>query len=48
MRQQIPRDGSPDTFRIRIWTEDDGVETDVCDNGFDQAIGGGIVVHTGN
>ena len=37
----------PDTFRIRIWTEDDaGVETDVYDNGFDQAIGGGsIVVH---
>jgi hypothetical protein len=41
-------DGSPDTFRIRIWTEDaDGVETVVYDNGFDQAIGGGsIVVHT--
>lgn len=40
-------DGEPDTFRIRIWTEDDaGVETDVYDNGFDQAIGGGsIVIH---
>jgi hypothetical protein len=41
-------DGDPDTFRIRIWWEDaGGSETDVYDNGFDQAIGGGsIVVHT--
>ncbi len=41
-------DGSPDTFRIRIWTEDDaGVETAVYDNGSDQPIGGGsIVVHS--
>jgi PKD repeat protein len=41
-------DDAPDTFRIRIWTEDDsGVETDVYDNGFNQAIGGGsIVIHT--
>jgi hypothetical protein len=41
-------DDDPDTFRIRIWTEDaDGVETDVYDNGSDQAIGGGsIVIHT--
>ena len=41
-------DDNPDTFRIRIWTEDQvGVETDVYDNGFDQAIGGGsIVIHT--
>jgi hypothetical protein len=41
-------DGGSDTFRIRIWTEDDsGVETDIYDNGFDQAIGGGnIVIHT--
>jgi PKD repeat protein len=40
-------DNYPDTFRIRIWTEDGaGVETDVYDNGFDQAIGGGsIVIH---
>jgi hypothetical protein len=40
-------DGDPDTFRIRIWEEDDfGVEIDVYDNGFDQAIGGGsIKVH---
>jgi hypothetical protein len=38
-----------DTFRIRIWTEEEvtAVETDVYDNGSDQAIGGGsIVVHT--
>ena len=38
----------PDTFRIRIWEEDEisGIETDVYDNGFDQEIGGGsIVVH---
>jgi hypothetical protein len=41
-------DGEPDTFRIRIWSEFEGVETDVYDNGFDQQIGGGsIVVHTG-
>jgi hypothetical protein len=41
-------DGTPDTFRIRIWWEADGVETDVYDNGFNQPIGAGnIVVHTG-
>ena len=37
-----------DTFRIRIWAEDEatGVETVVYDNGFDQIIGGGsIVIH---
>jgi len=42
-------DSDPDTFRIRIWTEDEAtaVETDVYDNDFDQAIGGGsIVIHT--
>jgi hypothetical protein len=36
---------SPDTFRIKIWTEDDvGVETDVYDNGSHQEIGGGSIV----
>lgn len=35
--------GSPDTFRIRIWIEDQGVETVIYDNGFDQAIGGGNI-----
>jgi parallel beta-helix repeat protein len=41
-------DRDPDTFRIRIWEEDDlGNETDIYDNGFNQPIGGGnIVVHT--
>ena len=41
-------DGELDTFRIRIWEEDDlGNEADVYDNGMDQPIGGGnIVVHT--
>jgi hypothetical protein len=41
-------DGSPDTFRIKIWSEDDlGVETVVYDNGFNQAISGGsIVLHS--
>jgi hypothetical protein len=40
-------DGSPDTLRIRIWWEADGLENDVYDNGAHQAIGGGnIVVHT--
>ncbi len=42
-------DSTPDTFRIRIWWEDAaGVEHDIYDNGFNQAIGSGsIVVHTG-
>ena len=42
-------EGDPDTFRIRIWTEDKvtGAETDIYDNGFGQPVGGGsIVVHT--
>ena len=40
-------DGSPDTFRIKIWWEDNGVESVVYDNGTDQAIGAGsIVVHS--
>ena len=40
-------DKEPDTFRIKIWAEDEfGVETVEYDNGFDQEIGGGnIVVH---
>ena len=41
-------DDDPDTFRIKIWEEDDiGNETVIYDNGFDQAIAGGsIVIHT--
>ncbi len=41
-------DDDPDTFRIKIWTEDAlGYETVVYDNGMDQALGGGsIVIHT--
>ena len=41
-------DGNPDTFRIRIWTEDElSFETVIYDNGFDQVINSGsIVVHT--
>jgi hypothetical protein len=39
-------DGSPDTFRIKIWYEDGGVEYVVYDNGSQQALGGGsIVIH---
>jgi hypothetical protein len=39
-------DGESDTFRIRIWSEWEGVETDVYDNGVNQTIGGGsIVIH---
>ena len=39
-------DGSPDTFRIKIWYEDGG-EVLVYDNGFAQALGGGsIVIHS--
>jgi|GEM_PF-2039450 hypothetical protein len=43
------RDFEPDTFRIKIWEEDE-VETEIViyDNGFDQEIGGGnIKVHEG-
>ena len=40
-------DGELDTFRIKIWSEVEGVETTVYDNGFDQPIGGGnIIVHS--
>jgi PKD repeat protein len=41
-------DDEPDTFRIKIWEEDEyGTETVTYDNGFDQAISGGsIVIHT--
>ena len=41
-------ESEPNTFRIRIWTEDEfGVETDVYDNRFNQEIGAGsIVIHT--
>jgi hypothetical protein len=39
-------DADPDTFRIKIWWEEDETEHVVYDNGMDQAIGGGsIVVH---
>jgi len=39
-------DDDPDTFRIKIWEEVNGVETVVYDNGVQQPIGGGsIVVH---
>jgi hypothetical protein len=40
-------DNEPDTFRIKIWIEDDAsVETVFYDNGFDQTIGGGsIIIH---
>jgi parallel beta-helix repeat protein len=43
----IGTDGA-DTFRIKIWEEDEsGNETVIYDNGMNQAIGGGsIVVHT--
>jgi len=41
-------DGSPDTFRIKIWYEVNLSDVIVYDNGFDQPIGGGsIVVHKG-
>jgi hypothetical protein len=41
-------DDEPDTFRIKIWTEDEfGTETVTYDNGMDQAISSGsIKVHT--
>ncbi len=34
-----------DTFRIRIWYEDNSTEIDVYDNGIDQAISGAIAIH---
>ena len=41
-------DSEPDTFRIRIWDEDEGgTEAVTYDNGFDQEIAGGsVVIHT--
>ena len=36
-------DGSPDTFRIRIWWEDNGVENVVYDTGVNVATGGGNI-----
>jgi hypothetical protein len=40
------RTGDVDTFTIKIWTETDGEESEVYDNGMGQAIGGGsIIVH---
>jgi parallel beta-helix repeat protein len=37
-------DGSPDTFRIKIWTEDASGENIVYDNGVSQAISRGSIV----
>lgn len=41
-------DDEPDTFRIKIWEEDEyNAETVIYDNGFNQEIGGGsITIHT--
>jgi hypothetical protein len=40
-------DGSPDTFRIRIWADGDE-DNAIYDNGSGQSLGGGsIVIHTG-
>jgi hypothetical protein len=36
-------DDNPDTFRIKIWLEDNGVETVVYDNGSQQSLGGGSI-----
>lgn len=39
-------DGDPDTFRIKIWSEEGGIETVIYDNGTDQPLtGGSIVIH---
>jgi hypothetical protein len=39
-------DDMPDTFRIKIWAEAEGIEDVIYDNGFGQELGGGsIVVH---
>lgn len=40
-------DDASDTFRIKIWFEDNGIENIIYDNGMDQVIGGGsIIIHT--
>ena len=40
-------DKEPDTFRIKIWWEEDETEHVIYDNSMDEEIGGGsIVVHT--
>ncbi len=42
------KDGTPDTFRIKIWYEEAGVEKIVYDNGVRRPLGGGsIMVHSG-
>jgi hypothetical protein len=38
-------DGKPDTMRIKIWQEVDGVEYVLYDNGYNQDISGSIVIH---
>jgi hypothetical protein len=39
-------DDNPDTFRIKIWYEENGLEIVVYDNGSQQSLGGGsIKVH---
>lgn len=39
-------DGTPDTFRIKVWYMNGDTMTVVYDNGIGQAIGGGnIVIH---
>jgi hypothetical protein len=46
-RFQLWAGDGPDTFRIRIWTEDDsGTETEVYDNHEQEIMGGNIIVHT--
>ncbi|MCL1600773.1 MAG: hypothetical protein M3112_04460 [Actinomycetia bacterium] len=41
-------DGEPDTFGIKIWREDSGVETVIYDNGSARGAisGGSIIIHT--
>ncbi len=36
-------DGNPDTFRIKIWREENGAQFVVYDNGAQQALGGGSI-----
>ncbi len=40
------RGDGPDTFRIRIWDDSNGIETVIYDNGSDQALSGGnVTIH---
>lgn len=40
----LATNGTPDTFHIKIWAEENGEDNMIYDNGMDQPIGGGSIV----